>query len=165
MASQSLSNILEYRKSQSLYDMINLWDVAACALRDGRMGSKPSRRTTVVVWFFCILFIVTLVVCYRAVVDQYLTTESFAIVRESSLSKLFGSRWDSEQPHLPLTLEERLSNVEKAVVFSADSNPLYSFYLPLTTFLWKHHIGYDPVVIVTESLGQYVADKVEVRVS
>lgn len=52
--------------------------------------------------------------------------------------------------------------MERAVVFSTNSNPFYSFYLPITAWVWKNRIGLDPVVLVTDDVDEYIVEKTEV---
>jgi hypothetical protein len=58
----------------------------------------------------------------------------------------------------------RLSGVQKAVVFSANANPFYSFYAPITAWAWKHLIGYTPVVLLSEDVHPFVLEKIAVCV-
>jgi hypothetical protein len=56
----------------------------------------------------------------------------------------------------------RLSGVQKVVVFSANANPFYSFYAPITAWAWKHLIGYAPVVLLSEDVHPFVLEKIAV---
>ena len=47
-------------------------------------------------------------------------------------------------------------------MFSTNSNPFYSFYLPITAWVWKNRIGLDPVVLVTDDVDEYIVEKTEV---
>jgi hypothetical protein len=66
-------------------------------------------------------------------------------------------------PNSPLSQSlAKLSGIRKAVVFSANENPFYSFYAPITSWVWKHRIGFTPVVLLSEDVHSFVRQKIVV---
>lgn len=46
------------------------------------------------------------------------------------------------------------------VVFSTNDNPMYSFFVPLTSWAWTKRIGWRPLVLVSEGVQPLVRDAV-----
>ena len=58
----------------------------------------------------------------------------------------------------------QMARSKRAVIFSSDNSPMYSFFLPIAAWLWKWRIGYDPVILISKDLDPLLISKLEVRV-
>jgi hypothetical protein len=48
--------------------------------------------------------------------------------------------------------------LDKKVLISSDSNPMYLFFMPITSLIWKNFTKYEPIVLLVGNEADYNAD-------